>query len=141
MSRRPKPDPVSQCSRHSRRALMLASLIFLLLCLWSAAQAHLDHEDFQARCLSFQPESCIKNATRTVLEFVKSGTNLTFPDNVASCSRSSQVVSKDSCRVALSVPTSNRSSITFELWLPEVWTGRLLTVGNGGIDGCAYQRG
>jgi hypothetical protein len=46
------------------------------------------------------------------------------------------VVFADLCRIALSIPTSNRSSITFEAWLPRNWTGRFLGTGNGGIDGC-----
>ena len=92
---------------------------------------------FQQRCLSFAPEKLIRNATRTVLEYVADGTTLEFPDNVASCARPSQRVSTDLCRVALSIPTSNRSSITFELWLPKRWqAARYLSTGNGGVDGC-----
>ncbi|ORY61662.1 Tannase/feruloyl esterase [Pseudomassariella vexata] len=91
---------------------------------------------FQDRCLAFTPEAHVSNSTRTELQFVPAGTNLTFPDNDATCNRASQVVSVDICRATLSIPTSNRSSITFEVWLPEVWTGRTLATGNGGIDGC-----
>ncbi|TVY83045.1 putative feruloyl esterase B-2, partial [Lachnellula suecica] len=92
---------------------------------------------FQQQCLSFTPETFIKNSTRTHLEYVTNGTTLVFPDNVASCARPSQLVSTNLCRIALSIPTSNRSSITFELWLPETWpVARYLSTGNGGIDGC-----
>ncbi|KAI1081701.1 Tannase/feruloyl esterase [Whalleya microplaca] len=91
---------------------------------------------FQDRCLSFRPELHVYNSTRTELAFVPAGTNLTFPDNDPTCNRKSQLVSEDTCRVALSIPTSNRSSITFEMWLPGSWTGRILATGNGGIDGC-----
>ena len=94
-------------------------------------------KSFQQQCLSFAPEKLIWNSTRTALEYVANGTTLEFPDNVASCARPSQLVSTDLCRIALSIPTSNRSSITFELWLPEEWQGaRYLSTGNGGIDGC-----
>ena len=92
---------------------------------------------FQQQCLSFRPESFAVNSTREELSFVSAETNLTFPDNDASCNRSSQVVGADLCRVALSIPTSPRSSITFELWLPEQWTGRFVGTGNGGLDGCS----
>lgn len=92
--------------------------------------------DFQRQCLSFRPEAYVSNSTREVLQYVTAGTNLSFPDNDASCDRANQVVAADICRIALSVPTSNRSSITFELWLPSNWTGRFLGTGNGGIDGC-----
>ena len=91
---------------------------------------------FQDRCLSFTPEAYISNSTRYVLEYAKAGTNLTFPDNDRSCNRFSQLVDVDLCRVGLSISTSRRSSIYFELWLPAEWTGRFLATGNGGIDGC-----
>lgn len=95
--------------------------------------------DFESQCLAFRPEKYISNSTRTELEYVTNGTTLKFPDNVASCSRASQLVSNNLCRIALSIPTSYRSSITFELWLPEDWSSaRYVSTGNGGIDGCSY---
>ena len=94
------------------------------------------NSSFQDRCLSFTPESYIYNSTRHVLEYAKAGTKLTFPDNDRSCNRSSQLVNVDLCRVGLSISTSRRSSISFELWLPAKWSGRFLATGNGGIDGC-----
>ncbi len=93
---------------------------------------------FQSKCLSFTPEAYSYNSSRTVLEYVAAGTNLTFPDNDPTCARPSQLVTVDLCRVGLSIPTSNRSSISFELWLPENWSGRFLSTGNGGIDGCRF---
>ncbi|KAF2652200.1 tannase and feruloyl esterase [Lophiostoma macrostomum CBS 122681] len=93
-------------------------------------------DSFKTRCLSFKPESYVFNSTRTQLQYVPAGTNLTFPGNDETCDRADQVVSADLCRVALSVPTSKRSSITFEMWLPKDWSGRFLATGNGGIDGC-----
>lgn len=93
---------------------------------------------FQSRCLSFTPESYSYNSSRTVLEYVAAGTNLSFADNDPTCARPSQLVTVDICRVGLSIPTSNRSSISFELWLPENWSGRFLSTGNGGIDGCRF---
>jgi feruloyl esterase len=93
---------------------------------------------FQQRCLSFTPELYVENSTRQVLEYVRAGTNLTFPNDDPTCNRSNQVVSANLCRVALSIPTSTRSSITFEIWLPAIWSGRFLATGNGGLDGCMY---
>jgi len=54
------------------------------------------------------PEEYVRNSARTVLEYVPANTTLDFPDNDASCGRPSQLVSTDMCRVALSIPTSNR---------------------------------
>lgn len=50
------------------------------------------------------------------------------------------MVAVDLCRVALSISTSNRSGITFEIWLPAKWSGRFLATGNGGIDGCLFYQ-
>ncbi|EMD58812.1 hypothetical protein COCSADRAFT_203908 [Bipolaris sorokiniana ND90Pr] len=91
---------------------------------------------FHERCRSFDPTYYVENSTLNVREFVAAGSNLTFPDNVASCGRASQVVSVDLCRVALEIRTSSTSRITFEMWFPEEWSGRFLATGNGGLDGC-----
>lgn len=93
-------------------------------------------QTFQQKCLSFQPQKFVNNSTLTRLEYVTNGTTLLFPDNDSTCGRARQAVAANLCRVALSIPTSKRSSITYELWLPETWTGRILGTGNGGIDGC-----
>ena len=91
---------------------------------------------FEERCLAFQPQKYVSNSTLTRLEYVTNGTTLLFPDNHPTCGRASQAVASNLCRIALSIPTSKRSSITYELWLPDTWTGRTLATGNGGIDGC-----
>jgi feruloyl esterase len=44
------------------------------------------------------------------------------------------------CRLQLKVATSEASSTVVEVWLPETWSGRFLSVGNGGFAGCIeYQ--
>jgi feruloyl esterase len=40
------------------------------------------------------------------------------------------------CRVALHVATSEHSETIMETWLPEEWTGRFASTGNGGLAGC-----
>ena len=112
-------------------------VITACLTLWTTPAVYAAY-NFQARCLAFKPEEHVHNSTLNVLTFVAAGTNLTLSDNDPTCNRTSQVVAVDLCRVALSIPTSNRSSISFELWLPDDWSGRLLATGNGGIDGCAF---
>jgi feruloyl esterase len=118
-----------------RHGFSFGLLMSTVACLFIRVCA-LNH--FQQRCLSFTPELYVENSTRQVLEYVAAGTNLTFPYNDPTCNRSSQVVSANLCRVALSIPTSTRSSITFEIWLPAIWSGRFLATGNGGVDGCTY---
>ena len=102
----------------------------------AAAVAVLGENSFQQTCLSFTPEQYVFNATRLELQYVVAGTNITFPNNPASFQRPAQWVEADICRIAMIVPTSNRSSVTLELWLPSTWTGRVLAAGNGGLDGC-----
>ncbi|KAK7948900.1 tannase and feruloyl esterase [Apiospora aurea] len=95
---------------------------------------------FEEKCLQFRPEASVKNSTRTGLQFVKAGARVTLSDNDPSCGTDSQVVTADVCRIAMSIPTSNRSSITYEMWLPEDWSGRFLATGNGGIGGCVEYK-
>ena len=111
------------------------SVIILLLQLWLPFLIHAT-SSFQHRCLSFAPEAYIHNSSRHALDYLAAGTTLALPDNDPTCNRSSQLVTVNICRVGLSIPTSNRSSISFELWLPEDWSDRVLVTGNGGIDGC-----
>lgn len=113
------------------------SLIVFLIVLWLPLVVQAVYS-FQDRCLSFAPEAYISNSSRHVLAYIPAGTNLSLPDNDPTCARPSQLVAVNICRVGLSIPTSNRSSIPFELWLPEDWSDRFLVTGNGGIDGCKF---
>jgi feruloyl esterase len=119
-------------------AIILSFPVLLSAALGLIVPARAQVDDFKAACLAFTPEAYVTNSTRQVLDYVPAGTTLVFNGNDASCARPSQVVAVDICRAALSIPTSNRSSITFEMWLPRNWTGRFLGTGNGGIDGCEY---
>ncbi|THU90666.1 tannase-domain-containing protein [Dendrothele bispora CBS 962.96] len=95
--------------------------------------------DFDSTCTSVttsQISSIAPNATVWFSELVPAGTNVTFPDNDPTCARSSQVVLTDTCRIAMFIPTSERSNISFEAWFPRNWTGRFLSTGNGGLSGC-----
>ena len=94
------------------------------------------HATFQQSCAQFSKNLKIDNATVWFSEYVAAGTNVTFPENNITCTRPGQVVSVDLCRVALYVATSARSGISMEAWLPQNWTGRFLSTGNGGISGC-----
>ncbi|KAK1993167.1 hypothetical protein LX36DRAFT_643558 [Colletotrichum falcatum] len=93
---------------------------------------------FRDDCLALAPEAAVANSTVKTLEFVTSGTNLSFPEHDASCNRASQVVRADLCRVAMNITTSARSEVAAEVWLPEDWNGRLVTVAGGGLDGCIH---
>jgi feruloyl esterase len=117
--------------------LRICWCLVVLSCLVASAACHGDYGHFRNRCLAFKPTTFIRNSTLTRQEFVSAGTTLQLSDNVPTCNRASQAVTVDLCRIALQIPTSKRSSISFELWLPSDWKGsRYLATGNGGIDGC-----
>ncbi|KAF5340492.1 hypothetical protein D9758_014567 [Tetrapyrgos nigripes] len=96
--------------------------------------------DFDSACSSIaaQISSSVPeyNVTTWFADLVSAGTNLTFPDNDPTCTRPSQVIFADMCRVSVSLPTSERSEISLEAWLPRNWTGGVLSTGNGGLAGC-----
>lgn len=129
-----KNDLKMHLSRPLSPSFSLFMCMAVCLCLKVRALNH-----FRDRCLSFTPEFYVENSTRQVLEYIPAETNVTFPYDDPTCNRPGQVVSADLCRIALSIPTSLRSSITFELWLPAIWSGRFLATGNGGIDGCTQS--
>jgi feruloyl esterase len=95
--------------------------------------------DPQAACQSLGSSFNAPHVTVNLAEFVPAGTNLTLPEQgtgAASCGNTAQLVPVDLCRIAANVATSNRSEITLEAWLPSNWTGRFLSIGNGGLSGC-----
>lgn len=102
----------------------------------AALASKVSASSFEKQCAKLASSLTIANATVWFTESVAAGTNLTFPDNDATCARPSQVVSVDMCRVALYVATTSRSGISMEAWLPKNWTGRFLSTGNGGLSGC-----
>ncbi|SMQ53686.1 unnamed protein product [Zymoseptoria tritici ST99CH_3D7] len=93
---------------------------------------------FSEQCLAFQPTSLLPNSIIRLHEHIPSTTNITLPGMDSTCARTSQVVPIEACRIALTIPTSKRSSFIFEIFLPTApaWSGRYLATGNGGIDGC-----
>ncbi|GES60182.1 tannase-domain-containing protein [Aspergillus terreus] len=105
--------------------------------LWSiqVAWALSEPDAFAQRCRSFLAGH-LADSQRPTVDFVAAGTNLTFYGTNTTCDHISITAPTDLCRASLSVPTSTRSGVDIELWLPSNWTGRFLQTGNGGIDGC-----
>ncbi|KAH8585910.1 Tannase/feruloyl esterase [Bisporella sp. PMI_857] len=91
---------------------------------------------FPAQCASLVKKLDIPGANISFSQFVPAGTTLQFPNSDASCGRPLQVVSSNICRVSLYIPTSSISGVSMEAWLPQDWTGRFLSAGNGGLGGC-----
>ncbi|KAK4119270.1 tannase and feruloyl esterase [Parathielavia appendiculata] len=93
-------------------------------------------QNAQQQCSKLAKKLDIDNATVWFTEYVSAGTNMSFPDAHPTCTQGAVTVGVDFCRVALYVATSNRSGISMEAWLPSNWTGRFLSTGNGGLNGC-----
>ena len=95
--------------------------------------------DPQAACERLGNSFKAPHVTVNLAQHVAAGTNLSLPQQgtgAASCGNTAQLVPVDLCRIAANVATSNRSEITLEAWLPSDWTGRFLSIGNGGLSGC-----
>lgn len=92
--------------------------------------------EFSERCSSVTDKLHIPNSIISFAEYITAGTILQFPENDPTCTRPSQSVSVDLCRIGLNITTSSSSGLRMEAWLPQNWTGRFLSVGNGGLGGC-----
>ncbi|KAH6874410.1 Tannase/feruloyl esterase [Thelonectria olida] len=89
---------------------------------------------FEQQCSSLSLN--IPGANTTSSKFIAANTTLEFANADPTCGRSSQTVSVNLCRITAQVATSPRSGIKLEAWLPESWSGRFLSTGNGGLGGC-----
>jgi len=114
-------------------AKLLPSLPFISLALAQHMVPNPEHA-----CASIAHAFHYENVKVNFAEYVPANTNLSLPNSgaVATCQTPYQEVPVDICRVAMFVKTSATSNITLEAWLPTNWTGRFLSTGNGGLDGC-----
>ncbi|PVH95198.1 tannase-domain-containing protein [Periconia macrospinosa] len=102
----------------------------------AAAQSNSTTNAFMQSCAAFANSTQIPNSTFITATYVPAGTNLTFPNADPSCTRTSQLVNTAMCRIQANITTSSTSGLSFEAWLPQNWTGRFLSTGNGGLGGC-----
>ncbi|KAK7181504.1 hypothetical protein DPSP01_008903 [Paraphaeosphaeria sporulosa] len=117
--------------------MMILNLVLALAVLqWTAAASY--GTSFRKSCLGFNATSFLTNSTLRLHEYVPANTTIPLNGMDSTCSRADQLFSVEACRIALTVPTTNRSSVIVEVFLPrnDAWTGRYLATGNGGIDGC-----
>lgn len=107
---------------------------------WAVAASYgpSDAASFREACLGFNATSFLTNSTLRLHEYVPANTTIPLDGMDPTCARTAQLFAVEACRVALTVPTTNRSSVIVEVFLPrnDAWTGRYLATGNGGIDGC-----
>ncbi|KAJ5628826.1 feruloyl esterase B-2 [Penicillium lividum] len=94
-----------------------------------------DH--FQTACSQLPHKINIPNVNVNFAAFVPAKSNVSLVDNPVTCGANYQTLyGGDICRLAMSVTTSNRSELSAEIWLPRDYTGRFLSTGNGGLNGC-----
>ena len=93
--------------------------------------------DYEAACSSLASSSSTTFSALNTTIF-----NATFyaepADNVATlgvCQPTANI-SVPLCRIQFYTNTSDISAIMAEMWLPTNYSGRMLALGNGGLDGC-----
>jgi hypothetical protein len=74
----------------------------------------------------------LENTTVLSASYVSAGSSFSTPGSCQTTASSDA----DICRVYAMVNTTSDSSLKLEIWLPDTWYGRTLTVGNGGLGGC-----
>jgi feruloyl esterase len=92
--------------------------------------------EFSSKCADIASKLVIDGGVVHKSEFIAAGTNLTIPVYDETCAATVPPVTADMCRIMLYVSTSERSGFNMEAFLPANWTGRFLSGGNGGLNGC-----
>ncbi|EAW15424.1 putative feruloyl esterase [Aspergillus fischeri NRRL 181] len=110
---------------------------FLLIGLASAAATD-SSASFESRCQHFHKEIHLQNVHVHSTTYVPIGSNISMAYNPPICggTSSSSISTIEFCQVALNVTTSDKSQFFMEAWLPSNYTGRFLSTGNGGLNGC-----
>ncbi|KAF2275753.1 putative feruloyl esterase B-1 [Westerdykella ornata] len=98
---------------------------------------------FPSRCASLPQNLNLKDypgATVTIAKYLPANSTI---DHAAEGRNATCIAMFDApplpvniCRLQLRVPTSHSSGVIMEAWLPENWSGRFLSTGNGGLAGC-----
>lgn len=91
--------------------------------------------NFDESCTDLKLTYESSNVVPLFSELVPAGADFVVPDLDPSCTNSTEIP-VDFCRLGLNVTTSERSDLLMEVWLPRDWSGRFLSTGNGGINGC-----
>jgi feruloyl esterase len=91
---------------------------------------------FSSKCAAIASKLAIDGGIVHTSEYLPAGTNFSAPVYDSTCAGANQIIAADICRIALYVSTSERSGFNMEAWLPSNWTGRFISHGNGGLNGC-----
>jgi feruloyl esterase len=91
--------------------------------------------DKKTACVQLADTLHLKNTTILSVSHVPANSTVS---TAGSC-QSSATVSSNLCRVYAQVNTTSTSMTKFEIWLPDEYHGRFITVGNGGLGGCTFS--
>lgn len=97
---------------------------------------------FSQQCADLAATLAEQTANTTILstEYVKAGGLVVAPSTHPTCAAYNATTNFSFCRVKMVAHTGPDSATSLEAWLPLNWTGRYLSVGNGGLGGCiAYS--
>ncbi|KAJ7739812.1 tannase and feruloyl esterase [Mycena metata] len=86
-----------------------------------------------AKCLALQHSLHLENTTILNVAYIAAATNVSTP---GTCQSTAPVTAAPLCRVQFVINTTSTSAVHAEAWLPDVWFGRFLGLGNGGLGGC-----
>lgn len=93
---------------------------------------------YSSRCTSFGASLAFPNTTVLHTTYYPDAQNFTLPGADPTCQLSAENY-VPLCRIAMLVDTTDSSQVVMEAWLPDKWSGRVGTVGNGGLGGCLYS--
>jgi len=111
----------------------MLSYLFQLLALSTAVlSAQGSRKD---ACLSLASHIALENTTLLKVEHISANNSIS---TAGSC-QSVAIVTSNACRIFAVTNTTSTSAVHFEMWLPDVWFGRFLAVGNGGLGGCWFN--
>ncbi|KAF1835687.1 tannase and feruloyl esterase [Decorospora gaudefroyi] len=91
---------------------------------------------FSSKCADIASTLVVEGGVVHTSEFLPAGTNFSVPVYDPTCAEPARLITADLCRITLYVSTSERSGFNMEAWLPSNWTGRFISHGNGGLNGC-----
>ncbi|KAJ7436085.1 tannase and feruloyl esterase [Mycena galericulata] len=86
-----------------------------------------------AKCLALQHSLHLENTTILNVTYILAATNVSTP---GVCQSTAPVTAAPLCRVQFVIQTTSSSAVHAEAWLPDIWFGRFLGLGNGGLGGC-----
>nr|GAT44722.1 predicted protein [Mycena chlorophos] len=86
----------------------------------------------EERCLALKESMCLENTTILNVTYISGPTTVDTPGSCVSTTPVSEAL----CRVYFVTNTTSTSAVHAEAWLPDVWYGRFLGLGNAQVGGC-----